>query len=192
MSKQRIGLFLGSSAIIILAFFAYMGAFSSPKLEKIEAGPFHLVYVEYTGSYKDFTTIIKSVQNTMNDNGIHNYNAFGLFFDDPKFVPDANLRSYIGVIVQDEEMEKVKTLVDNKEVSYKILEPDVYISSSFPYRNFLSIFMGIMKVYPTFDEYGVANNFPTFVKKNTGYEDTFIMEIYKPDEVLYYMTLPKN
>ena len=192
MSLKRAGLFLGSSSIIILAFFAYMGAFNSSNLTKKEVGPFHLVYVEYVGSYKDFTTVIKSVQNTMNDNAIQNYNAFGMFFDDPRFVADANLRSYIGVIVTEADLEKVNLLVEKGEIAYKKLEKSVYVSASFPYRNFISIFLGILKIYPALDEYGVANNFPTYVNKKIGYENDFIMEIYKPDAIYYYMTLPGN
>ena len=192
MSLKRIGLFIGGSFIIIILFFAYLGAFISQKIVKKEAGPFHLAFVEYTGSYKDFTTIIKSIQDTMHDNEIYDFNAFGMFFDDPKFVAEANLRSYIGVIVEEGDLEKVMQLAEKKELEYKKLDAHVYASTTFPYRNFISIFLGIMKVYPAFNEYGVANNFPTYVRKNTGYENDYILEIYKPDMIYYYMTIPEN
>lgn len=184
---------LAASLALIVAGFVYLGLFKTIKVEEKAAGPFTLVYLEHKGSYSEFGDKLKEIQRLVRPLGIEEYVLFGLYYDNPKFVDDESmLRSEMGVVIDPKDLGKLKELIDSKQVLMRELPKREYVSATFPYVNFISIFMGIMKVYPVFEEYAHRHAFTKYEYKETGYKNQYVLEIYGRETIYYYMTKVKE
>jgi len=192
MISRKNTLMLAISFATVAFFFIYIGIFSTPKVDKASAGPYHMLYIEHTGSYAEFNDSMKKVQNLVATKKIVKIIPFGIYFDDPKVVAEENMRSWVGILIDKSEIAEVQDLVNKKVLKLKTIAKQDYARTTFPFKNMVSIYMGIFKVYPALEEFSTRHNFPQFVYKKTGYEKYYIMEIYRKDAgyIEYLMVYP--
>jgi DNA gyrase inhibitor GyrI len=139
-------------------------------------GPYFMVYENHTGPYKGTAKIMDRIYDQLlEEDNIETFKGFGIYFDNPKETPEAELRSLAGCIVEPADTAKVSAL-GNK---YKIMEiPErQYVTAEIRYRGQLSIFAGIVKVYPSIEKYMKEKNYPAVPA----------MEIYDHNKTIIYL-----
>lgn len=81
----------------------------------------------------------------------------GVFYDDPNKVPGALCRSAVGSILSEGENKADEELLKRYETSgfnvFSFPEVTHVVTTSFPHRTFLSMLLGIMRVYPRLNHY---------------------------------------
>ncbi len=164
-------------AVFITAGYAWLGGFSKVKAaDKVQGGEI-LVYQKVKGEYRNTAKVMDDIYyDLLNNKNIETYKGFGIYYDNPKEVEAADLRSDAGCILEPADAEQT----DKLKVKYEIKEfPEKkYITASFPYKNKMSVMMSIMKVYPALNKYCEEKGYDT---------DTPVMEIYDvPNKKIYY------
>jgi len=161
---------------LFFAIYTYFGGFKTISFYVTDAGGETLAYKEVKGDYKQTKEIMNIVYDLLlNDLKIETHKGFGLYYSDPKSVPTDELRSDVGCIVEDADSTKIELISQHLKV--KICPKGKYIITEFPNRGFISIVIGIMKVYPAFNDY---------IEQN-GYKNGPIMEIYDmPNKKIIY------
>jgi len=164
--------------VIIIAILAYwLGAFAKLNIEEAAAGPYVLVYEEHVGPYSG----IKAVQDgiyyrLLNEEQISTTKGFGIYYDNPKVVDKEKLRSIGGVILEEEYADRIPDL--EKNFKLKRLGEGQVITTSIPFKNPLSVMVGIFKVYPAIERY----------VEEKGYDMGEMMEIYDvPNKKIIYL-----
>lgn len=83
--------------------------------------------------------------------------CIGVFYDDPKEVPEPQCRYVVGSILSEGEKEANKELLMRYKTSgFKIFSfPEVThaVTTSFPFRTFFSVLLGVRRVYPRLSHY---------------------------------------
>jgi hypothetical protein len=159
-----------------LVLYTYFGGFRTISFRVVDAGGELLAYEEVKGDYNQAKEIMDRVYYLLlNDLKIETHKGFGLYYDDPKTVETSKLRSDIGCIIEDADSTKIELISQHLKV--KTCPEGKYVITEFPNRGFISIIIGIIKVYPAFNDYVIAN----------GYKDSPIMEIYDtPNKKIIY------
>jgi hypothetical protein len=167
-------LFLVILAIIMLV---WLGIFKKVPVAIARQGGEALVFESLKGDYRQSAAAMDRVYyQLLNDDGIETFKGFGIYYDNPEKVNNENLRSEAGCIVENKDLEKLKALGDKYQV--KIFPEADYVVSEFPYKNKLSVFVSLMKVYPALNK---------FVENNGHDPGGFVMEIYDiPNKRIYY------
>jgi len=109
------------------------------------------------------------------EDNIETFRGFGIYYDDPKTTPGEELRSIAGCILEPADTSRIKSLSGK----YAIMEiPEkLYVTSEIPFRSQLSVFAGIVKVYPALKKY----------MKDKGYAQVPAMEIYDSNKTIIYL-----
>ncbi len=143
--------------LILLAFLAYLGVFKKPEITTKIAGPFKIIYKDHVGPYQETGNIQDEIYDyLLKKQGVETYKGIGIYYDNPKKVPPEQLRSKAGCIIEPEDIDKQINLHgDYKEMT---LEKQKMVYAEFPFKSKLSIMLGIMKVYPLWQEYCEKNN----------------------------------
>ena len=166
---------------IILGYIAYLGVFNSVEFTEKEIGPFTFVYEENIGDYAKTGPVFDKIYEDLTADDIETSKGFGIYYDDPKVAPKEQLRSKVGSIITEEQEKEI----DERGLPYKIMtiDPITAIVTDIPYRNTLSIFVGVMKVYPKLSEYLEAN----------GYKGALTYELYDKEngKIVYMMEIVK-
>ena len=157
--------------LIVLAVFmstvAFFGGFYKVNLKTVNTGGEILVYENVSGAYNQANKISNKVYyELLNDYKIETKKGFGIYYYNPRNVKQSKLRSEVGCIVENMDNDTIEKLKENFQV--KIIPMDNYLVVEFPYKGFLSIMVGMIRVYPVIGKYIVKNN----------YNDGPIMEIY--------------
>ena len=177
---KSFGITLVVCIILYIAFYAYFGGFIKIKPEVLEKGGDVLVYEELRGDYKQTADATNRIyKDLLNNYGIETFRGIGVYYDDPKAIPVEDLRFEAGCILENPTLDQLEIL----KLKYKVrtLEKGEYVVVNFPFKGFISILMGIKRVYPAINKYMQENNF-----KNTG----AIVEIYDvPNKIITYMDL---
>jgi len=153
---------LNAVLILLSGFFIaliYSGLFSSVEIMEGDIGPYILVYQNHTGDYAGTGDIQNRIyQSLQKDFNVSATKGFGQYFDDPKKVPVEKLRSIAGCILEPE----YRSLIPAIQKKYTIGEygKTKSVIAEFPYRNQLSIFLGVMRVYPKLEEYITNKGYP--------------------------------
>ncbi|XP_034541166.1 testis-expressed protein 264 [Notolabrus celidotus] len=83
--------------------------------------------------------------------------CIGVFYDDPKKVPGPQCRYAVGSILTEGENKADEELLESYETSgFKVFSfPEVthVVTTSFPHKTFLSVLLGIRRVYPKLEHY---------------------------------------
>jgi len=115
-----------------------------------------------------------------------NREHIGIYYDDPEAVPEADLRFAVGVILStggdQPDSDEMTTMVEN---GYKIAifpKPNFVVMTTFPFRNTLSIYMGIFRVYPLLKEYIATRGLCAYPA----------LEIYSSESIEFIMPLSKQ
>ena len=156
------------SAIVLVALYAWLGGFKKIQFSVEEAGGEVLVYEFHIGDYKNVGKVIdKMYYALLNDEKVECFRGFGIYYDNPQKVEREKLRSDVGNILEDPTPEILEQLSPNYNI--RTLDKQQYLVAEFPYKNQMSIIMGIMKVYPALNKY---------IRENNLSEEGFVMEIY--------------
>lgn len=162
----------------LIIYLASMGFFSAVKLEEKETGPYTVVFEEHIGPYQD-TGIIqdKLYYKLLNEEKIETFRGFGIYYDNPKIVESEKLRSDVGSILEEKDFSKTEDL-KAKGYQIKTIDKQKSVVTSFPYKNKLSIFLGILKIYPLIEKHQQEKN----------YQPVPSMEIYDvPNNKIIYI-----
>ncbi len=155
----------------------YMGAFTRVTkhiLEK-DMGPYKLVYIEQKGGYDQTQTAIEKVTSELEKQGISAYKGFSIYYDEEKSTPKENLRSDVGCILKQEDIDKIDTI----KFKVKEFEMQHCVVANFSYKIGLSVLLGKMKVYPALEIY----------LKNRHYKKIPLMELYGPKSITYIVPI---
>ncbi|PJZ70517.1 hypothetical protein CH373_05460 [Leptospira perolatii] len=186
---KKLSIVLLSIVLLVLVFFFYMGAFETIQFQKEVKGPYYLLYQSHTGAYKDIGSVISTVDTYATETKLPIEAKFGLYYDNPNYVPDEKLRSEGGVVLSKKAYEGLPQNLEKFGV--RVLPQGEYLVTRFPYKNPLSILFGVFKVYPAFSRYAKENKFKEYVYKENDYKDEFISEIYLSEDILYLIHLPQ-
>ncbi len=168
------------SVIILacLAFLFYSGLFTKVEIIEKESESYQLVYEEHLGDYSKSGEITNKIYHSLlNDYNIETFKGFGIYYDNPQEVEKEKLRSEVGCILETADYNKIDTL----KGKYKIKEflSKKCMITEFPFKNKISIFLGIMEVYPELEKYSKANGYNL---------DAPVMEIYDmPNKKIIYL-----
>ncbi len=163
--------------LIVAIVFIYYGGFNKIPCHIEKQGGEKLVYKQMTGDYAKSAKLMDEIYySLLNDYDIETYKGFGIYYDNPKNVEKSKLRSEIGCIIEDKDSSKLTQITEG--LSIKTFPERSYIVTEFPGKGKLSIFFGIMKVYPAIEK---------FVEKNGYKQEGPIMEIYDvPNKKIVY------
>jgi len=170
-------------SVIGTSVYTYYGGFTAPEFIIQPDGGYLLVYQQLSGDYKFSGQAIQRTHDALSKQcNVESINGFGTYYDNPAFVEKNKLRFDAGCIVDMKDSAKLASL----EADYKIktLPKAMYVSTEFPYKGSLSIMLGVMKVYPAFNQY---------VKQHALQSEGPITEIYMMDEekIRYLQELKK-
>lgn len=166
---------LAIPAIMVLAL-AWTGFFKNAEITEKEMGPYFMVYEDHTGPYKGTAKIMDRLYyQLLEDDKVETFSGVGIYYDNPKETPKNELRSKAGCIIEPADAEKVKQLGSK----YKTLEipRKKYVTAEIPFRGGLSVFAGIVKVYPAISAY----------MEKKGYGKVPAMEIYDHNKTIIYL-----
>ena len=153
---------------ILLAIYTWLGGFKKIWFSTMETGGEALVYESHTGDYKNVgKTIDKQYYALLNDEKVKCFRGFGIYYDNPQKVEKEKLRAEVGNILENPTPEILAQLTSKYNI--KTLEKQQFLITEFPYKNQMSIIIGIMKVYPALNQY---------IRENNLNEEGFVMEIY--------------
>lgn len=154
--------------VILLIIYAYYGGFSKLEFKISHEGGETIVYKEMRGDYSKSGKMMDSVYNgLLGDYSIETIKGIGIYYDNPEYVEKDKLRSDIGCIIEKEDIGKLGELDTIYKV--KICPISDYLTVQIPFQGFISVMIGIFRVYPAMEKY---------LQKN-GYSDKgAIMEIY--------------
>jgi DNA gyrase inhibitor GyrI len=156
------------------------GAFVPLKPETKALEPMWIAYNAHSGPYQLIGPVCDGVCRALNDTcGIAAELGFGMYFDNPRRVPKAQLRSLGGCILPPD---KAQGLM-NASQPFRIasLPGGRAAVVRFPFRGRMSIMVGAMRVYPALGRH-IAE---------TGLPEGPVMEIYdmKAGEIRYIRPL---
>jgi hypothetical protein len=152
----------------LLAFYSWLGGFKKVQFSIQEAGGEVLVYESHTGEYKNVGKVIdKMYYALLNDEKVECFKGFGIYYDNPQKVEKSKLRADVGNILENPSPEVLTKLTPKYKI--KTLDKQKYLVTEFPYKNQMSIIIGIMRVYPALNRY---------IRENNLSEEGFVMEIY--------------
>ncbi|KKP36680.1 MAG: hypothetical protein UR27_C0015G0038 [Candidatus Peregrinibacteria bacterium GW2011_GWA2_33_10] len=160
MKKIILGVVVG---ILVIGFFVavYHGAFYKVAIAEKVVGPYTIIYKENTGDYAKVGTVYAKMNKEMVDVGISTNQAIGVYYDDPKLVEKEQQRSDLGYIVKTADVKKMTVLREKGYKTKLIRRPLALPVAEFPYKNQLSVMMGIFKVYPKVEAYINENKIET-------------------------------
>lgn len=142
----------------LAGFLIYSGALHSVKIEEREIGPYTLLYKDQRGPYQQTGKSIQEICTALKAYNITPDRGFGIFYDDPKTVKREDLRSEAGIILNLNDAPKIEPL----KAHYKLREYPRQRSmvAEFPFRNRLSILIGVFRVYPAMVKYANEKGYP--------------------------------
>ncbi len=153
---------------VLLILYAWLGGFRKIQFTLQEAGGEVLAYEPHTGEYKNVGKVIdKMYYALLNEEKVECFRGFGIYYDNPQKVEKEKLRSEVGNILENPTPELLNQLSGKHNI--KTLEQQKFLVAEFPYKNQMSVIMGIMKVYPALNKY---------IRQNQLNEEGFVMEIY--------------
>lgn len=159
--------------IIILAgaalfgYLTYSGLFAKIQFEEKDFGGETLVYEEHIGDYSKVAPVMDELYRKLKDEDqIDAQVGFGIYYDKPGETPKEQLRSEVGCILPEQYSGQAEALGEK----YKVKEFPVQrcIVAEMPYRNKLSLMLGIFKTYPRLEK----------IVQDKGYPANPVMERY--------------
>ncbi|TAL29410.1 MAG: hypothetical protein EPN93_21595 [Spirochaetes bacterium] len=145
---------IAATAVLLVSVgtLAYLGFFGGVEVNERVMGPYQLVFREHRGDYGGTALIQDEICGSLLDSEkITATRSFGLYYDDPRDVKKENLRSIAGCILDEADYPKIPEL----RKRYQIREyPRAHcLVAEFPYKGVLSVFVGVIRVYPRLDEF---------------------------------------
>ena len=168
MKKRKTTLILVSGLLTVFVVIAfYNGVFEKIDIQEKERGGFKLVGLEFKGPYSEAGRYINEVEKRLKKNETSSSLSFGVYYDDPKKVKPKDCRSFVGIILEKKDLEKIPLLLAD---GFKIdsIPFKKSLQSEFPIKNTFSYMIGPWKVYPKLSKY----------MKERNYTVDLMMEVY--------------
>lgn len=163
--------------VVIICVYAYYGGFKKVVFRSEIQGGEIMVYQEVVGDYRQAGKVSDNIYHILlNDYKIETYKGVGVFYDNPNEVEKSKLRSDIGCILEPRDTARQAELQNKFKI--RTLSNTKYLVAEFPHKGMMSVFVGLLKVYPALNKY---------IKENNINIDTPIMEIYDvPNKKIIY------
>ena len=187
--KKKVTIIIIAVLTVPLTFAFYMGLFDTLEVQEEMRGPYHLIYKRNVGPYKELGPLFQEMYKLVEDQSIAEIKLYGIYYDHPEKVEVAKLRSEVGVIIETrQDLRRLQENIKTKGVLYRQLGQHNYALTHFPYKNMLSIYMGLAKAYPQLEKYmrSKGHNEEISTSKKNG----FAMEIYEKDRITYMIKVP--
>jgi len=166
-------------ALLILGLYNY-GLFHTVTFEAQENKPYILVYEKYVGPYKNVGFLMEKIAQELTADSIPFTKRFGIYYDNPREVPEAELRSLVGCALEGVDSMTLVSLAEKYDLAEYPATPSVI--TEFPFNGQVSILIGILKVYSPLTDYLNEKEF----------SHGPIMELYdEPNKVITYITPQK-
>ncbi len=162
---------------VLMGFLIHFGLLEKVTFTEEKVDSMWIVYETHQGSYTKAGPIMDRLYYALSgEDNVETTKGFGLYFDNPKNVSQSELRSLVGCVLEEKDIERVEEL----RRKYKVIElpPSQSLVCRMPYKGFPSIILGVFKVYPQILKYKQIRKYSL---------DAPIMEIYDtPNKVLLY------
>ena len=146
-------------AALVVALLAYMGMLSPLKAYESKMGPYTIAYESITGPYSQTGPVFGRVFKALKVEGIEAKRGLGIYYDDPKVTPADKLRSDCGVVIEDSQMAKFKSV--SKKFKVKKIAQKNCVVVEFPIKNIFSYMLGPIKGYPALAQYAKEKTLKT-------------------------------
>ncbi len=132
--------------VLIIGIYAYYGGFRKIKFNVERQGGETIVYENMLGAYKQAPQIQNKIYYALlNDEKIETTKGIGVYYDNPKKVEEAKMRSEIGCVLNDTDSATLEKLAGKYQI--KTLPESNFIVAEFPYKGTLSVLVGLLKFY---------------------------------------------
>lgn len=170
--------------VIVGAVLAYHGYFSTYEIYEKEVGPYTFATKRFVGDYYKVGPTMTEVDNELREIGVLATKGVGIFYDDPSVVPEDQLRSDVGNVLEDVSDAQLAEIGEKFDV--KNIDRQTAVVVDFPIKSSLSYMIAPMKVYPLINQYWEEKNYPAQVI------DGYSMEIYDIEGKVtrYIMPIP--
>ncbi len=171
--KIVIGLIIiGSILISMFAGYWYYGGFHPVGITEQQAGGETVVYEDIVGDYSQAGAVSNKLYYALlYSDSLNTSKGFGVFYDNPQKIEKDKLHSEAGCIIEGIDSVRLQRL----KAKYKIkkLDAKTYITAELPFKGYISILIGLSKVYPAITKYCIENGYS---------EDSPVTEIYNMEQ----------
>ena len=174
--------------LFVVSYLAYLGAFQEMKISERELGPYRVIYKKHQGAYSDTNDLFTEFSQWKLKQNLSSAHLMGVYYDDPAQIDESKLRSEIGLSLSETDYKRLSNIFAS-EFHFKQIPPRRYTMTTFPYKNMLSIFLGLGKAYPALNDYIKEKGYPDDVHNE---QNGFTLEIYDETKSLitYLITTP--
>ena len=169
--------------LTVLTYLVYSGLLFSVKVSTSETqyGPMTFAYKTHIGPYKNVGEIFTESFCLLPDN-----EQLGIYYDDPQGVSPDLLRAAVGPILakgkdKPDPGQMEKLIKEGFKIAH-LPKPSYVVTSSFPFRSTLSIFLAIFKVYPKLRDYIAERNLCAYPA----------LEVYTDNSIIFLMPLSRQ
>jgi effector-binding domain-containing protein len=142
---------------VLILMYAYYGGFNKVKFQISEQGGETVVYKEMIGDYNKSGFLMDTIHKMLlTDDKLDLQTGFGIYYDNPQEIEKNKLRADVGYFINDVDSAKLAEL--QAKYMIKTLPRGKYLYTEIPFKGKLSIFIGIMKVYPAMANYFKEQN----------------------------------
>lgn len=134
----------------LAGFYDYLGGFDPIQVREEIVGPLYVLSHERVGDYRNVGETFEAIQKEFPAKGLKEYKLFGIYLDHPDKVPKEKLRAEVGAVFPIP-LEKVPEGL-SLPLRPRTIPARRYVVADFPLKNFVSIFVGIYRVYPKLTE----------------------------------------
>ena len=169
--------------LTVLVYLLYSGLLFSVEVSTSETlyGPLTFAYKTHIGAYKNVGEIFTESFCLLPDR-----EQLGIYYDDPQGVSPDLLRAAVGpILAKGKEKPDPAEMEKMTKEGFKIAhlpKPSFVVTSTFPFRTTLSIFLAIFKVYPKLRDYIAERNLCAYPA----------MEIYTDNAIVFMMPLSRQ
>lgn len=145
---KKILLFFGVVVVMAMGFVFYLGGFAEVVVEAVEIPVINLVYAKHVGAYQWLGPAMDDISEKLNELGIVPLAGAGIYLDDSTLTETESLRSLVGSVVSDDDLE-----IFGDEFDVIKIKNAKGVMVDFPFKNGLSLILAPMKVYPVISAY---------------------------------------
>jgi len=169
--------------VTVTVYLIVSGLFARINVDTCETkfGPMVVAYKSKTGPYKGAGEVFTDSYCLL-----PHREQIGIYYDDPETVAESELRYAVGPILSNgdatpdkEEMELVKS---HGFKIFNVPRPNYVVTTSFPFRTILSLFIAIYRVYPSLRKYISQRNLCAYPA----------IEVYTDNLIVFLMPLSRQ
>jgi len=173
-----------SLVLTLLLYLIVSGLFAKIEIKTGESkyGPMVIAYKTQVGPYKQagqlFTDSYCLLPHRV---------QIGIYYDDPEAVPENELRFAVGPVLSSSEdetpnKEEMDLMVSHGFRIFHVPKPNFVVTTEFPFRTTVSIYLGIFRVYPKLRKYISERNLCAYPA----------IEVYADQEIVFIMPLSRQ